>query len=145
MLAIQLDSWFICVCVCIYICLSVCMPVIGALACAMQTQCDNVSKLIVLDFDLRILFSLIGFWFKAFVFSHYSMICSPWCPLWEIQNHVKTKFFTAGRFLTTRSCLYHRPGCNMSENMKTRLSKASCHLPVCCSIAACDKGHAMAA
>ena len=86
--------------------------------------CDNISNLIVSDF-----------WFKA-LFSSYSVICSPWRPLREIQSQAKTKLFTAGCFFTRQSRLCHRPGSNMSENMKTRVSKASCHLLVRRSVAA---------
>ena len=59
----------------------------------MQTQCNNISNLIFSDF-----------WFKA-LFSSYSVICSPWCPLREIQSQAKIKLFTAGCFSTRQSHL----------------------------------------
>ena len=83
----------------------------------MQAQRDNISNLIVSDF-----------WFKA-LFSSYSVICSPWRPLWEIQSQANTKLSTADCFSTRQSHLCHRPGSNTSEKTKTRLSKASCYLP----------------
>ena len=85
----------------------------------MQAQRDNISNLIVSEFWL---------------FSSYSVICSPWWPLREIQSKGKNKLFSCCS--TRQSCLCHRPSSNMSENTKTRLLKASCHLPVCHSVAA---------
>ena len=69
------------------------------------------------------------FIYKA-LFSSYSMICLPWCPLREIQSWVKTNLFIVASFSTGQSHLCHRPGSNTSENTKMRPSKASCHLPV---------------
>ena len=57
----------------------------------------------------------------------------------EIQSQEKTKLSTADCFSTRQSRLCHGPaGSNTSVKTKTRLSKASCHLPVRRSVAAIE-------
>ena len=123
---------YICVCVFVSVCLYACNSGTGMCNAYTMRQYHKVHSLGF--FDLRLLFSLVTAWF-----AHLDAHCEKSKIKWK-------QFFTAGRFSTRRSCLCHRPGCNMNENTKTRLSKTSCHLPVHCSVAACNtcKRHAMA-
>ena len=118
----------LCVCVCVCICMSVTRVSRRSLQ-AKYAECNAGTTRQYLKLNS------LDFWFKV-LFSSYSVTCSPWRPLREIQSQAKTKLFTAGCFFTRQSRLCHRPGSNMSKNMKTRLSKASCHLLVRRSVAA---------
>ena len=66
------------------------------------------------------------------------LVCELWRDLLNLTPIVrdpksskdKTFLATADCFSTRQSCLCHGPGSDTSENTKTRLSKASCHLPI---------------
>ena len=132
------SSLFVCVCVCVCVCVSVCLcmsitRISQRLLPARHwwVQCGHIVTI-----SQSYLISV--FWFKALL-SSYSLICLPWCLLWEIQNQEKTKLFTAGCFSTRQSRLYHRPGSNMSETRKWDCRRLAT-LPVHSSVAAKSLG-----